>query len=526
MMPWLRVCFRHLRVRFWPGLGLLVGLGACSDPTGMLSQAGLAPPPPIPSALPLPVVLPPPDPGSRPGTKPEWGGDGNRMMLAALENTYENNSQLNDARQQLKIVDEHVSQAVSQFRPQLQASFNETFNIDVLDQKYKLLKPSSQTTEYAQRVASLNLVQPVYTPGAAAAVRSSDNVVLAARASVTSIEQQTLLSALGAYIQVWRDGQLVKLFKDNEVALDHHREITQQRFKYGEVSNTDNLQTETRLSKARADRMATEGSLEGSRATFRQVVGFEPGELPDALPDAILSRLLALMPATLDEALAAASQNSADVISSRYAVAAAREAIDAIGRDRQPQLRILGVLSHSLDNFTNRIPKNIFSPYMTRDITYQVGLQLVLPLYRSGSVDSQIRAAKQTLQQRQFAVDTARRGAERAVTAAWQSLSAARRAMDDRLRAVAAAEQALDGVRLEAVAGTRTVLDILNAQQELVDARAALVTTRTTDWIATATLLAALGRFTAQELDLKVKIFDPEQNYRDVRNRWIGTSLK
>jgi TolC family type I secretion outer membrane protein len=455
-------------------------------------------------------------------------------MLTALENTYENNSQLNDARQQLKVIDENVSQAISQFRPQLQASINETFNHDFTEQKSKIilskappiLTDNKNETEYVQKTMAINLVQPVYTPGAAAAVRSADNVVLAARASVKSIEQQTLLIALSAYVQVWRDGQLVKLFKDNEVALDHHREITQQRFKYGEVSNTDNLQTETRLSKARADRTVTEGALEGSRATFRQVVGFEPGELPDALPDAILNRFLALMPATLDEALAVASQNNADVISSRYAVAASREAVDAIGRDRQPQLRLLGILSHSLDNFTSHIPKSNPNLYLTKDFNYQVGLQLVVPLYRGGAVDSQVRAAKQTLQQRQFAVDTALRGAERAVTAAWQSLSAARRAMDDRLRAVAAAEQALDGVRLEAVAGTRTVLDILNAQQELVDARASLVTTRTTDWIATATLLAALGRFTAENLDLKVKMFDPEQNYRDVRNRWIGTSLK
>jgi TolC family type I secretion outer membrane protein len=512
---------RRRFARFWLVSAALAGLGACAEPSTFGSDAGLA------SDARLvrpPTVAPGLSSGSASQVRPAAAESPLRSLVAALETTYQTNPQLNEARQQLKVVDEQVSQALSAFRPQAQASINGYYLHRVSEEETSV----PQATKDAQSNATVTVAQPLYTPGAAAAVRSAENTVLAARATLSSVEQQVLVAALTSAVQVWRDRQLVKLLKDNEDALTAYSDITRQRFTYGEVSNTDNLQTETRLSKARADRIAAEGTLEGSRAAFRQIVGQEPDDL-DELPAGLLDQYGARVPASLEEALTVAGQSSAEVISSRYAVAAAREAVDAVGRDLWPQLRLIGSFSHSFDYVISRPPPVFISSTpssWSQARSYQVGLELVVPLYRGGSTDSQVRAARQTVGQRQFDVDISLRTAERAVTTAWQSVSAARRALADRLRAVSAAEQALDGVRREAVAGTRTVLDILNAQQEVVDAQAALVTTRTSHWTATATLLSALGRFTAQELGLKVPLFDPEQNYRSVRNRWIGTSIE
>ncbi len=148
--------------------------------------------------------------------------------------------------------------------------------------------------------------------------------------------------------------------------------------------------------------------------------------------------------------------------------------------------------------------------------------QLTVPLYQGGGEYSTIRQSKETLGQQRLNLDVNRDQARETVVASWGQLDATKAQIEATTAQVNAAEIALNGVREEARVGQRTTLDVLNAQQELVNARVALVTAQHDRVVASYTLLAAVGGLAMQKLGLNVLIYDPQVHYQQVRDAWIG----
>lgn len=418
-------------------------------------------------------------------------------LREALAMAYSTNPQLLSERASLRATDEGVSQALSNWRPTI--SLNG-------DAGYEQIDSTGPTNYRHPKSAELSVSQPIYRGGRTVnQVHQAEAEVLAGRARLHSTEQTVLLSATRAYMNVVRDEAVLRLNRANEQRLERQLQATRDRFRVGEITRTDVAQAEARLAGAKADRIQAEGVLVNSREAYRRVIGVAPGKL--AKPAIKLSQ-----PANADEARTLGMTASPDVLNARYREDSARYSVETIRGELLPSVSLLGTLSTDHDATVSSTNRN----------TTQLMAQLTVPLYQKGGVYSRVREARQILGQRTEELETARRAAAEAAANAWNSLETARAAVRSFQAQVRANEIALDGVQREALVGSRTVLDVLDAEQELLDAKVNLVRSETEDLVAQFELKAAVGGLTASGLKLPVKIYDPEDYYRRVRNRWFG----
>jgi TolC family type I secretion outer membrane protein len=305
---------------------------------------------------------------------------------------------------------------------------------------------------------------------------------------LASTEQSVLQAAASAYMNVVRDQAVVELNRNNERVIERQLEATRDRFRVGEVTRTDVAQAESRLSRAIADRIAAEGALVQSRANFRNIVGEFPRQLRAAPP-------VGDLPASEDDAIAIARSKNLGVIQADYTERAARDGVDLVFGELLPQLSLVGELK---DSFDSQNPD-------TETESAAARLNLRVPLYTSGSVESRIRQAKQVAGQRRDERNQAVRAATESTTVAWEALNTARASRRAFAAVVRSAEIALDGVQQEALVGSRTVLDVLDAEQELVNARVDLVRSERDEVVASYDLRVAIGSLSAAALQQKVE---------------------
>lgn len=423
----------------------------------------------------------------------------------ALVKAYQGNPTLKSERARLRATDEGVPQALSGWRPTVSVSGS-----------YGVQRSDSTTNGPANKVAevtepltgSLTVSQNIYRGGrTVAATESAESAVKADRARLSAAEQTVLLSAVTAYADVVRDQAVVELNLNNERVLQRQLEATQDRFRVGEVTRTDVSQAESRLSRARADRISAEGSLTDSRAAYENVVGEAPVVLKPAKP-------LDKLPESLPEAIEAAKRGNFSVVRARYVEMGAVSSVREITGELLPTLSLNGSMATNHETATDR----------SENQTVSLIARVSVPLYASGSVTSRVRAAKQTVSQRRDEYNQAVRDAIEDATEAWQVLQTGRAQIRAFSAAVKAAEIALEGVREEANVGSRTVLDVLDAEQELLDARVGLVRSMRDELVATYQLRQAIGDATAAKLELPVEIYDVEKHYRNVRGKWWGLS--
>jgi outer membrane protein len=435
-----------------------------------------------------------------------WGAAGAQTIEEALALAYQSNPTLNADRARLRATDENVPQALSNWRPTLE--INGAYGTEYSHNMGNTTTPRSINRD--PRSGTLSATQNLYRGGRTlAATSQAENLVLADRARLSSTEQSILQSAAAAYMNVVRDQAVVELNRNNERVIERQLEATRDRFRVGEVTRTDVAQAESRLSRATADRIAAEGALVQSRANFRNVVGEFPRQLRPAPPAGGL-------PATEDEAIAIARSKNLGVIQADYTERAARDQVDLVFGELLPQLSLVGELA---DSFDSQVPDTETERAAAR-------LNLRVPLYTSGSVESRIRQAKQTAAQRRDERNQAVRTATEQATRAWEALNTARASRRAFADVVRSAEIALDGVQQEALVGSRTVLDVLDAEQELVNARVNLVTSERDEVIASYDLRVAIGSLSAEELNIKVERYDPLRNYKRVRDRWRGWGIE
>lgn len=423
---------------------------------------------------------------------------------SALALAYKNNPDLNAQRASVRATDELVPQARSGYLPTI--GISGTYGR--ADSQYGL--SGSSTSDYAltPRSYGLTVNQNIFDFGKTAnKVEAAESGVLAARAGLQSYEQQVLLAAATQYMNVVRDSAVVKLREANIEVLKEQLRQTQDRFNVGEVTRTDVAQVEAQLAAAQADLSAARADLEYSRALYRQVIGVEPKNVSDAQP------LAKKVPMSLADAFKIGEAEHPQLIAAKHAVSAAEATTRATEAQLRPQLGLQGSYSRGWDQ---RQPND------QADDVRVLG-QVTMPIYEGGAIYAQTRATKQTLGQRQLEMDSAREQVRSGIQSAWSQFDSAKARVTSAQAQIAAAEIALKGVREEAKVGQRTTLDVLIADQNLLSARANLLTARR-DWVVSSyQVLSAVGRLSAARLGLKVSAYNPESHYDAVRKKLIGT---
>jgi outer membrane protein len=320
------------------------------------------------------------------------------------------------------------------------------------------------------------------------------------------MEQSVLLAAATVYMDMSRDSANLEVQQNNVRVLERTLQDTRNRFAAGQVTSTDVAQSEAQLAAAQATLHAAESTLVTTRANYRRIIGVEAANLGPASPVDKLS------PATLTAAIAAGIAQNPNVLGALYGVDVA-----------QLQVKIAeGALWPTLTGQYN-IQQQIFPTITTpRSFTDTVSLNLSVPLYQGGAEYSNIRSDKEYADQQRLNVDQVRDQTRADVAQAWGQLQAAKAQIEAAERQNDAAERALTGVRNEALAGQRTTQDVLNAEQVLVNARQSLIVAQHDRVVASYSLLAAVGRLSAEELKLPVSVYDPIVHYHQVRDSWIG----
>jgi outer membrane protein len=441
-----------------------------------------------------------------------------QTLTDALAEAYNTNPQLLAQRALLRATDEQVPQALSFWRPQVTFTGQVGLNTSAL--QTPPVSPSlnglGQIVSSSDRrhiitrpdLVQFQAIEPVYRGGRTVAqTRQAINTVESTRAQTLAVETSVFQAVAMAYLDVVRDQALVEVDRNNVEVLRKQLEATQDRFRVGEVTRTDVAQAEAALAQAQGTLVTQQGTLEISRAEYVRAVGHPPGRL-------MLPRERPVLPATREEALSLATNNNFSVISAKFAELAARDNIDVVRGQLLPQISVVGTLDRSYDQSAT------FKGALLNSA--QITAQLTMPLYEGGAIYSQTRQAQQTVGQRRSQVDDARRAAVQTAAQFWSTLQAARASISSFAAAVRAAQIALEGTQQEALVGTRTVLDVLIQNQTLLQTQSQLVTAQHDAALAEFNLASAVGRLIAPELNLPVRLYDMEQHYREVKDKWIG----
>jgi len=426
-------------------------------------------------------------------------------LREALIKAYGTNPTLTGARAGQRATDENVPLARAQGRPTLNAQADYTENVVIPANSFNA--PSRSISGQAQ------LVVPLYRGGGVKnAIRAADTRVEAGRANLRGAEASVFSAVVGAYMDVIRDTAIVQLNQANVNVLDVNLQATQDRFEVGDLTRTDIAQSQARLAISRSQLQSAQAQLIRSKELYIQLVGSPPGELapPPPLPN---------LPASPEQASEVAIVNNPDLEAAAKEREAARYDVKVAAASRLPQLS--AVSGGSYQNYLGTLDSQIPGAATTQVTTAAtVGLQANIPLYQGGAPSARVRQAQarqsQAIEQ-QIAVERDVVAQTRASYASWQ---ASQEVIASSQTAVDANKLSLEGVRAENSVGTRTILDILNAEQELLNSQVQLVTAKRDAYVAGFTLLAAMGQAEAQDLGLDGgPLYDPIANYKRVHNR-------
>jgi outer membrane protein len=423
-------------------------------------------------------------------------------LKEALNAAYKFNPRLDAARALQRATDEEVPRALSGYRPKVDGSADTTY-------ERTTTRPPVGSGESNPRGYAVGVTQPIFR-----GFRTKNAVSLAeatARAgweALRSTENSVLLEAVTAYMDVVRDQAILTLRENNVTVLTRDLSATQARFQAGEVTRTDVEQAKARRAGAVAALDLARANLKTSRAVFERVIGHPPSRLVEPRPTTIA-------PKSLPDSTEIALRESPLVVAALYREQQARFNIDLIRGELLPSVQLEANYARRLDSSENI--QDVESSTVTG--------RLIVPFYSGGEVEARVRQAKQTHVQRIQEIEQTRTEVQAQVVTAWSQLQAAKAAVESDEVAVTANRVALAGVREEERVGQRTLLDVLNAEQELLNSEVTLVTDRRNVVVASYTLLFAVGRLSAQELGVSSLVYDPEQHYQEVRNKWFDISI-
>lgn len=436
----------------------------------------------------------------------------------ALIRAYYASPIINSGRAGLRADDENVPRVLSQFRPRVRTdaylgferrrSVQNAIEFDNRDYLEPKFVESFQNNRSLPRSAIFSIEQPLFDGFKTLnSARAAETGVFAGRERLRLTEQRVLFSAVAAYMNVLRDTAALRLQENNVAVLVEQLRQVKERYAAGQLTATDISQSEARLSGGRSQAAAARAALDASIGVYRQIIGEEPKQLAAANP---IDRIL---PKTRERAEQIAQSEHPLVLAALHDVDAADLDIRVIESEFLPSLSVVG----------NVYTQSDIDGRGNRAVGARVLGKLSVPIYSGGEPSARTRQAKEVAGQRKFDVDVARAELLALVRANWGALQAARAQIAAVQTQIAAAERALYGVREEAKAGQRTTLEILNAQQELLNARIALVFAQRDRVVASYAVLAATGRLSARDLGLRVDEYDPILHFEQVKNSWGGT---
>jgi outer membrane protein len=434
------------------------------------------------------------------------GADGvsAETLESALARAYNNNPGLNAQRANVRATDENVARAKSGYRPRVNASADITRSYTESESAF-----GTNISRLTPRGYGVELNQSIFNGFRTEnSVRQAESSVLGSRETLGNTEQNTLLDAATAYMDVLRDTAILDLQRNNVEVIDEQRRQTVDRFNVGEVTRTDVAQAEAALAEARSDASLAEANLRSSIAQYRQIVGVDPQQLAPGRP---LDRLL---PRTMEAAMKIAFGEHPAIKAAQHAVDAAELQVKIEQGALAPQVGVSGSVSQRYDR----------QSVGDSALSASVSAQLTVPIYDGGEAYASTRQAKETAGQRRLEADSIRDQVRAAVASGWGRLEAARAQIQAAQAQIDAAETALSGVREEARVGQRTTLDVLNAQQELLDARVNLITAQRDRVVASYGVVQAMGRLNSRALGLAVNHYSPKIHYDQVKDLWIGTA--
>lgn len=423
----------------------------------------------------------------------------------ALIKAYQTNPTLNAARAGQRAVDENVPLARADGLPN--AGVQGNFGENVVVPANAFNAPSRSVT------GGIQLEVPIYQGGGVRnAIRAADKRVAAGQASLRGTESTVFSQTVAAYMDVIRDEAIVQLNMKNVNVLSVNLQATRDRFEVGDLTRTDVAQSEARLAIAQSQLESAEANLVTSRERYIQLVGDAPVALepPPPLPN---------LPDAPDMAVAAAVEDNPDILAAAREREAARFDVGVARASRAP--RLSAVSNGNYQNFLGTLQSGVPGVSVAQqNSSATAGIQATIPLYQGGAPSARIRQAQareaQAIEQ-EIAVERDVISQARAAYASWR---AALDTIESSQAAVDANRLSLEGVRAENSVGNRTILDILNAEQELLNSEVDLVSARRNAYVAGFTLLAAMGQAEAQDLGLDGgALYDPVANYRRVRGR-------
>jgi outer membrane protein len=424
---------------------------------------------------------------------------------AALVRAYQNNPQLNAQRAQVRATDENVPQALSGYRPKVAVTASAGYQYgDTLSNFGTPLDFAGATPPTSVQATA---TQTLYNGNQTAnKTRAAESQVSGAREGLRVLEQSVLLSAATIYMDYLRDAAIVEVNRSNVRVLDQTLKQTQDRFNVGEVTRTDVAQSEAQLAAGKTQLLAAEATLTTTQANFRRIIGNEPQALAPGSP---VDRFL---PRSLAGAVELSLIENPNVTAAMYGIDVNFLQVKVNEGALLPTVSLqASVLQQYQQNVTS--PRNFQAIALA---------QLSVPIYQGGAEYSLIRQSKETLAQQRLVLEQTRDQTRANTVTAWGQLVAGKAQVASAQAQVTASEVALNGVREEAKAGQRTTLDVLNAQQALVNARVALVTAQHDRVVASYAVLSAIGRLAPQVLGLATTVYDPSVHYHQVRDSWFG----
>jgi outer membrane protein len=430
---------------------------------------------------------------------------------AALVRAYQNNPQLNAQRAAVRSTDENVPQALSGYRPKVALTASAGYQYTDVNSTQGGTPNAIARTEIhgadSPRAAGLTVTQTLFNGNQTAnRTRAAESQVSGAREALRVLEQTVLLSAATIYMDYLRDAAILEVQKSNTRVLEQTLKQTQDRFNVGEVTRTDVAQSEAQLAAGRTQQLAAEATLTTTRSNFRRIIGNEPQALA---PGAPVDRFL---PGTLPAAVELSLIENPNVTASMFGIDVNFLQVKVAEGALLPTVTVQAAVQQSYEQ----------SMTTFRQFGASAIAQLSVPVYQGGAEYSLIRQSKENLAQQRLVLEQTRDATRANTVTAWGQLVAGKAQVASAQAQVTASEIALNGVREEAKAGQHTTLDVLNAQQALVNARVALVTAQHDRVVASYAVLNSVGRLSPIVLKLQTTTYDPSVHYQQVRDSWYG----
>ena len=430
-------------------------------------------------------------------------------LAGALAQAYVNNPVINAQRAAMRATDEGVGIALSGYRPTIRGQIQDGWNDQFQTAKIGPNQYFGTWQSFASQTYTVQANQTLFNGFQTGnRTRQAEGQVSAGRETLRLTELNLLLQAATVYMDLLLNAATLELNRSNVVVLQEQLRQSRDRFNVGEVTKTDVAQAESRLAAGRSQLAASESLYITSKARYVQIIGVQPGKLAPGAPVDNKS------PPTLNQAVLVARQENPNVTAAALGVDVAALQVKINEGALYPTVVATLAATQSLPSPSQ--------PTILRLLQMQAFGTVTVPFYQGGAEYATIRQSKETLGQNRINLDNQRDTVQQQTVQAWGQIEAAKAQILATQAQVLAAETALNGVREEARVGQRTTLDVLNATQELLNARTALVQAQHDRVVASYALLAAVGRLSVVTLGLPVQTYDPTVHYHQVRDVWIG----